>query len=1354
MAVKFDKREDEIFDIIKTSIKIKDSYEDYKELRKRTFKKMRYDDLLPISNEDVKEVSRYVKELGVNVVGSRIGDTLIGIHNITKDAVIKIIDKDVPPHKKDLDMIRSIPEEWNRFLHKLDSIQFYKMLSIPEREYYLKNNEVDKDLHVSDIKNITIQIVDSGNSNITKLYETLSEDVVESLSLPIRAKDLEDMFPKKVGSNARHHTLIFITRLWRIYSMQDLITININKGVSNVPFFVSGGDVIVGNNITKDDEMMYDGKNAYIIPVINFYQEPENIYVIKDDDVVDKKRLKDTLIDYTIRHFIKEYNTKKFVSNSIKRDVEVTLKMLGTFTCAMLKSLLQKLIRFSPVYMSIPTISDTNIYSEIIMWCCCITLMFHHGSFVPDIQRYVGGLESFCKRLLISGIEDSYIKDQRLALKLMVGAFVAQRVKGWFPNELDIKRYLHLSSELMINPSQFDYTYKSVDIKESNIDEVLSVNEESLRFRTLVYLLRNVKSFASDINMVECCEEWKQKISTLPRPYVVSISHCIDQHCDPNLFYLMDYKVIKTLKVDNFSTPFGGVANKTFKFVTGINHRFDKNKVRWYKILDVDGKDYLFYDEDSPNYKFIDCVKNAQQRYFNDWIIQRISFTPSEDVIKKIDKGRVVTDEQIIIDIDIDKEWVSGMLGPIEIKIGANNVLVLLKPNVDFNNVNFDPIDGDFVMVKKPPSRGVIKDPTISNDIKQKVIKALKERIKYDSTGLVMNACDPPSYLFKNIKIRLGKNEDSLQFKLDTFKFFRDWNQINSIRKLVDVIEDDDKKIVDIIINDENNDRYITYYIDDNTHFSLKKGMMKDVDITDIIDYIDDDVKDLVLKRFLMYIGGNRTTIQLPKLSRDGGYTKEACLFEDVCVYRLLKILCSMAPAAITIQPKNVGTFIVRDTLLLKHIHSSIEYRSFSSKKISVKEWGNIQDQKKREVYAYQKNVVDNMNVDVKGHFMWMKVGSGKTLTVMYYLKKMIRLKVLPRYIIYTLPSSAITSIISEIEAFGFKINYLYPILKKKYNNDKYTVEKNKFLPYHINLIEHDHLKRLENEAISISNECILIVDEVHKTLADTKRTSTCITLSRLCQQFIVFTGTPVIDGNSYKLLPWLEQTVQFNVNERNFWVAANNMISRNISTGIEIDNKIVEVDIPDNRSDTYYNLLPSSLGGKNANPSFKDLNLIFEICYEECNKEMVKLTLKTLKDGERVFLVAKDKKNAEILKNNLIKKGVREQDIFVIDKDNTIHLTDENVKDKKVKNYKVVIAPIKKAEGYTLVTLGVMIRSVYFTNNAIREQIEGRLNRTGQRRKKLTYYTITCGILTYVLERHNKAKNLSMVLNELTNKI
>lgn len=233
-----------------------------------------------------------------------------------------------------------------------------------------------------------------------------------------------------------------------------------------------------------------------------------------------------------------------------------------------------------------------------------------------------------------------------------------------------------------------------------------------------------------------------------------------------------------------------------------------------------------------------------------------------------------------------------------------------------------------------------------------------------------------------------------------------------------------------------------------------------------------------------------------------------------------------------------------------------------------------------------------------------------------------------------------------------------------------------------------------------------------------------------------------------------MEQIVDFEVNEKNFWVAANGMIARKVNTKVKTYHKDVLVKMKRKTFKKYAQYVPPTLGGDNSYPSQKDIRKAFDICYKVCDRGMVKEVCKFLEKNIGVMLVAKNAQHQDILEKLLIKKGVSPVDIYKLLGDGSIHFTDDTVKSGTTPDYKVVIVPLSKSEGYTLTRLGAMVTCVYPSNQATRQQLEGRINRLSQHRKKIYYKTLHTGILTYVLQKHNNAASLEAVLQNIAKDI
>lgn len=117
------------------------------------------------------------------------------------------------------------------------------------------------------------------------------------------------------------------------------------------------------------------------------------------------------------------------------------------------------------------------------------------------------------------------------------------------------------------------------------------------------------------------------------------------------------------------------------------------------------------------------------------------------------------------------------------------------------------------------------------------------------------------------------------------------------------------------------------------------------------------------------------------------------------------------------------------------------------------------------------------------------------------------------------------------------------------------------------------------------------------------------------------------------------------------------------------------------------------------------------------CNTRMLDLTLHYLGIGENVFLVAKDRRDAEEFKKLLTSNCVA--DILIVGLD-TLPSTNE-----KSATPKVVITTPSYDSGYSLSNTRIMITSDYSISRACKEQLEARIMRANNGVSELEIITV-----------------------------
>lgn len=380
-----------------------------------------------------------------------------------------------------------------------------------------------------------------------------------------------------------------------------------------------------------------------------------------------------------------------------------------------------------------------------------------------------------------------------------------------------------------------------------------------------------------------------------------------------------------------------------------------------------------------------------------------------------------------------------------------------------------------------------------------------------------------------------------------------------------------------------------------------------------------------------------------------------------------------------------------------------------------------------RQLYQHQRQAVTDMLQSPRGSIIWINVGMGKTLIVMTYLREV----TIPfEYVIYTLPKSAIDSVTQEIIRTGFQVQVL--------TSHQYTPTP---LAYGvINLIEHDQLR--STDLTSYMPTSLMVVDEFHKTLNHTQRTSMAQELASLALRFVAMSGTIADTNNLDDLTRWLSMVVPYPISGRLPWVALNTMISKIANTGVLCRRHHIAA--VSQMPAEYYQLVSPALGGTNTRAGPKEFTDAVTMCHDLCVPKMVDVTLDFLKMNRNVFVVAKDESMLQRIYNMLLQRGLRAEQIALMTGGGAYlpagHPGPEIV----------ALTTVRHNAGYTITKMSVMVTSVFFSGQNTRTQLEGRINRIGQP-LSIDIIVVYAGLLEKILGRYEDARSLAEALTALS---
>jgi hypothetical protein len=222
--------------------------------------------------------------------------------------------------------------------------------------------------------------------------------------------------------------------------------------------------------------------------------------------------------------------------------------------------------------------------------------------------------------------------------------------------------------------------------------------------------------------------------------------------------------------------------------------------------------------------------------------------------------------------------------------------------------------------------------------------------------------------------------------------------------------------------------------------------------------------------------------------------------------------------------------------------------------------------------------------------------------------------------------------------------------------------------------------------------------------------------------------------------------------NTYDFWVAAAGMVAKKYNTGVSVYREELCAPFLPEESAGHRALVSPALGGTNAMPGPRDFTKAAAICYTAITRAMVARVGELLAAGRGVFVIARDTSHAGELAA-LLARVAGPAGVFVVGNGRALHHTDDAVA-AGAPDYLVVVAPQSYSAGYTLTRLNAVVTCVYPSNQATRDQLEGRVNRLTQARKDIPFVVVHAGVLTHVMRHHASARNLQAALAKLAGEI
>ncbi|KAJ9466035.1 hypothetical protein DIPPA_14936 [Diplonema papillatum] len=1410
--------------------------------------------------------SEIVDRFSVALTGAQPGQLLVGVSNGSKGGMLRLVGNGrIPPLRTTVSAVKSDEAAWKKFLQKLARLPAFKDKPLDQRAQAIDNSAEDlsPNLPLAQISGLKLEVITLPQTMLERLTSEEMERITAAGTQWTTQELLSLPGLNVPGSNKQ--SLVFLTKWWR---------------VDSAPAFEDTNDIdCPGMCIGIDSGEVYS--DAVLCP-----EYMSRACVLEVPCKTTNTVATPVRTPFVTRLFaggsFPDFSTLCFrqakalfrgqaaapvdvaVLESIKLSLDDAFQGFGP---SVFKSAMQKIIRFAPQSVVLP--NGGSVDAHIALVYCMTRLRDGPGQFVPDIQRWVSGLESLTKRLGIIAFEDANpLLDPPAVLNLLASAMLAQRTPswkpaadlqiGWFASAVRLylsdtalcydtthgrelpPYYLHPSNSALQNASALLDEVRSFqgDIamardvacradptlvpqrSTTSFDATTEKQTSAKRSRSEAGLSRQTRAAKKQRKPVESSSSSssssssesssnavpgetsakrykKMSVAPLPTqtrsagrrlPNVSALSatvplafrsrfpamplpeHAVDQHVNPNIVYLFSPAILKTIPFGPSGAPFRPLLSKVFTEVTGVNlRRIDASEREAFRrAFETDP-----FVKETRRVQALYC-RMVQQR-------RRVSGAAQEDGQRRV---RVTVEMEEKLDVS----WISGMIGVLNVgSVDGVPMVVTLATNNPFH-----------LVAVRAPSRTAgdneLRDPRRQEAAKEKARAMLRKGVPLDKIKPV------PHPSLAGHHARLISDADGNPERYEIFPSpLNKKPALKTDEKQGEGIPWEQARVLKLSVTVHEPLQDLSF-----ENAACCKGRGVEEGWADRLQMIFADNREEVLRRALYYTTANSARLKMRNVSRDGGGTEGAVVPADIEAYQLLCKASIVMPGALTLAKGSPFTFLVQNLPLLwklrrsiasylSSLHTSVPLTPSGtaepSSLASQPTWPEMTDSLNRDAMEHQLSAVQSLITAQKrglpGSFLYVPPGMGKTLIVLLFLKYLAEAKKLPPYVLYTLPKSAMKNVVHEIVALGVAVTVVRPVKSVKAVEEAKKVlggvdprlvrvvrDVGEIERYRITMVEHDDLRVIEKGLTALSSEGFCFVnDEVHKTVATgTKRTSVAQELASLSRSFVALTGTPIVSSSAFPLITWLERIVPFTVNGQNFWVAANSMVAHSVSTGVKTHRHDIAVPIPPPRLHALLSHLPPGITcgnqpGRLANPKPIDFRSAADICYSICDEAMVKHVADTW-EADGVMLIVRDKAHQARMVDAVAAAGVPKTAIFALGFDAaaaaahgvgggpSIFLTSEAVEKKSIPPYRVVVVPVRKAEGYSLTYLTSCVTSVYPCNAATREQLDGRVNRISQRADTVSYFTFHCGILTYIRENHLKAHDLATALKSMAKEV
>ena len=1161
---------------------------------------------------------------------------------------------------------------------RLNGIAFFERMNFNDRKNYLINHSIGKKEPYLNDFDLRIRFLQIGEkfrkdvgSNFVAKYTSINPDSPDG-GWPI-SQVYFDIPKRNPNSRAKRHSLIFRPDIWKIASGVKIATNGYYIDM-DIP------DVVYGQLVSDFPLIRVENQGQIIELAVKF-----NSRKMQGDNDAE-------VLDGIFLPFLSPASHQSY------RDFKSFMK---DHSPGVMKSFVQKVVRTHCLNVTYEVQGQlVTVDSLAALLASYSLLLVSPAKFDPKLRRTVSGLEMAAKRAGVIIVEDSR-GNESVILSMMTSALLRQMDPNFCPDLRHVWCWASGLQYALNSDLIFDYS------RQLSAGYIPTSKPEMSKFGVSCLLLKKIGSFKGDIRMFDIVSEnngrTEPEVPAQPRinmPWY----HCLDQHAVPDIIYYMLYDAHKKIE-DYPSEIWDNVTSWNPRRISHQNHPYVQTSMKRDVIVRV-------------------------QRLF---VARKYQYSDDRFNPRHVRGTGIFYQDHYVL----DQSWISGMVGTIIIKtqITENSRLLETIANVV---VQTDQID-DLIVVREQPRDAdtfVEYDETAKLEIKRVTRQKLESGVKLRVVPRMLR------YFGFTREGVLAYFRDGKWFLSDSS------NKPHAFEELLNLHISLPEIKLPAFLHHESAMSYHDVAVRIWNNLTVVEYVIYNLNGPAIVEHAHDYFRELlliiplaVLHRSIIFLDHYGEFIELFQINHKGKGVHRTTTSEDVGVNHLLYSICLLFPGALKIVARKSRKFEVVTPLLwkIRDIIAAVSversHQEYPRRAESGAVWNPLVDNRKRWEHqkSSSKQMFDRFVSGRRGNIVWIPQGLGKTLIICDYFRYKHANGLLNKYIIWTLPPSAIESVYHDLSFFS-NVQVVDMTAKGSVQT---------FQPYMINMISHDHLRldRTKVQLDLIIGECLFVIDELHKCMSDhTQRSSIAFEYASTAGDFVGLTGTLIRDTRTNILIEWLSRVIDFTVTEENLYVAMSSLVSRRITTKIVVHDEDVEI-----------NMLPNELERYQQTFNSTTVNLVqaLDICFEAVSRVMVQACIDYLRQGEGCFIVARNVKHQEWLKQNLLSFGLRDDQIFLITSTQSINLTPDIPS-----NILVVITTTHHVEGYTLTKFRIQLTSAYLVNQTVRDQVNARLNRIGQPSPEIYIYTFVTGILTSFQKRYKQAGKLSASLRALAKEL